>query len=257
MALVKYNNNSISAVTAAASIPSGSMVLISTNTVSSGVSSVSITSGIDSTYSTYMVKYINLHSASNNVQPQINFSIDGGSNYNVTKTTTSFYANHTEAAGGAGIGYSSGEDLAQATGTQDVAPDLGVDNDQATCGELLLFNPASTTFVKHFMSRFSVGHVQPSSVDYSMAGYCNVTAAIDAVQFAMASGTFIESKYNTETARILIYNAWWFETIMVFFVINFCGNIKRYQLLRKEKWATLLLHISFSNLILTPFPLGI
>ncbi|PWB22231.1 cytochrome c biogenesis protein CcsA [Flavobacterium sp. HTF] len=62
---------------------------------------------------------------------------------------------------------------------------------------------------------------------------------------AMGIGTFIESKYNTDTARILIYNTWWFEAIMVFFVINFIGNIKRYQLLKKEKWATLLLHIAF------------
>lgn len=62
---------------------------------------------------------------------------------------------------------------------------------------------------------------------------------------SMAIGTFIESEYNTDTARIIIYNAWWFEAIHVFFVINFIGNIKRYQLLKKEKWATLLLHLSF------------
>ncbi len=62
---------------------------------------------------------------------------------------------------------------------------------------------------------------------------------------AMAAGTFIESKYNTDTARILVYNSWWFEGIMLFFVINFIGNIKRYQLYKKEKWATLLLHLSF------------
>jgi hypothetical protein len=61
----------------------------------------------------------------------------------------------------------------------------------------------------------------------------------------MGAGTFIESKYNTDTARIMIYNAWWFEAIMVCFVINFIGNIKRYQLLKKEKWATLLLHLSW------------
>ncbi|MDI6046971.1 cytochrome c biogenesis protein CcsA [Flavobacterium yafengii] len=66
---------------------------------------------------------------------------------------------------------------------------------------------------------------------------------------AMATGTFIESKYNTDTAKILIYNAWWFEAIHVFFMINFIGNIKRYQLLKKEKWATLLLHLSFIFII--------
>ncbi|WP_169051687.1 cytochrome c biogenesis protein CcsA [Flavobacterium sp. H122] len=62
---------------------------------------------------------------------------------------------------------------------------------------------------------------------------------------AMAAGTFIEDAYNTDTARLIIYNAWWFEVIMVFFVINFVGNIVRYQLYKKEKWATLLLHLSF------------
>ena len=61
----------------------------------------------------------------------------------------------------------------------------------------------------------------------------------------MICGTFIESKYNTDTARIWVYNAWWFEAIMGVFLINFAGNIKRYQLLRKEKWATLILHVSF------------
>ncbi|WP_339655450.1 cytochrome c biogenesis protein CcsA [Flavobacterium frigidarium] len=70
---------------------------------------------------------------------------------------------------------------------------------------------------------------------------------------AMGVGTFIESKYNTDTARILIYNAWWFEVIMVFFLINFFGNIKRYQLLKKEKWATLLLHLSFIFILLGAF----
>jgi hypothetical protein len=70
---------------------------------------------------------------------------------------------------------------------------------------------------------------------------------------AMISGTFIESKYNTDTARILVYNSWWFEGIMLFFVINFIGNIKRYNLLRKEKWATLTLHLSFILIIVGAF----
>lgn len=70
---------------------------------------------------------------------------------------------------------------------------------------------------------------------------------------AMAAGTFIEDAYNTDTARIIIYNAWWFELIMAFFVINFMGNIKRYQLYKREKWATLLLHLSFLFIILGAF----
>ena len=70
---------------------------------------------------------------------------------------------------------------------------------------------------------------------------------------AMATGTFIESKYNTDTARIWIYNSWWFEGIMLLFVINFIGNIKRYKLYKKEKWATLLLHLSFIFIITGAF----
>ncbi|MBE0393284.1 cytochrome c biogenesis protein CcsA [Flavobacterium sp. PL002] len=70
---------------------------------------------------------------------------------------------------------------------------------------------------------------------------------------AMGVGTFIESKYNTDTARIMIYNSWWFEAIHVFFLINFIGNIKRYQLLKKEKWATLMLHLAFIFILLGAF----
>lgn len=70
---------------------------------------------------------------------------------------------------------------------------------------------------------------------------------------AMAAGTFIEDHYNTDTARNIVYNTWWFEAIMVFFVINFIGNIKRYQLQKKENWATLLLHLSFILIIIGAF----
>jgi len=74
-----------------------------------------------------------------------------------------------------------------------------------------------------------------------------------AFAFAMARGTFIEDEYNTDMARVAVYNAWWFETIMVFFVINFIGNIKRYQLHKKENWATLILHLSFILIIVGAF----
>ncbi|MFV8225687.1 cytochrome c biogenesis protein CcsA [Christiangramia aquimixticola] len=70
---------------------------------------------------------------------------------------------------------------------------------------------------------------------------------------AMAMGTFIESWYSIETARILIYNTWWFEGIMLFLLINFIGNIKRYQLYKKEKWSTLLLHLSFILILIGAF----
>ncbi|MCO6149304.1 cytochrome c biogenesis protein [Flavobacterium sp. NRK1] len=70
---------------------------------------------------------------------------------------------------------------------------------------------------------------------------------------SMGVGTFIEDAYNTDTARLFIYNARWFEAIMLLFVINFFGNIKRYSLHKKEKWATLLLHLSFIFIIAGAF----
>lgn len=74
-----------------------------------------------------------------------------------------------------------------------------------------------------------------------------------ALAVAMAFGTFIESWYSTETARIWIYNAWWFEGIMLLFMVNFIGNIRRYKLLRKEKWPVLLLHLSWILIIAGAF----
>ncbi|GAA4272083.1 cytochrome c biogenesis protein CcsA [Aquimarina gracilis] len=70
---------------------------------------------------------------------------------------------------------------------------------------------------------------------------------------SMGVGTFLEDAYGTTAARIWIYNTWWFEAIMVFFAINFCGNIVRYKLYKREKWATLLLHLSFILIIVGAF----
>ncbi len=73
---------------------------------------------------------------------------------------------------------------------------------------------------------------------------------------AMATGTFLDASSETSPTpytRELIYNAWWFEAIMFLFVINFSGNISKYRLFRKEKWATLLLHLSFIIIILGAF----
>jgi len=188
MALVKYNNRSILDVTALSSLSSGDLNLITTNTISSGVSSSSFTSNIDSTYDTYMFKWINIHPATNNVEWTLNFR-DGSSAFDATKTTTSFLANHTEAGGGASLSYSTGLDLAQATGYLSLNENTyGTDADASLCGEMFLFSPSSTTFVKHFLIRNTHMATNPGSrQDYS-AGYCNVTAAIDGVDFKFSSG---------------------------------------------------------------------
>ena len=115
MSLVKHNNNSISAVTSMASLSTGSMVLISEQTASSSAS-ISFTSGIDSTYPIYKFEFINIHPANNNVKLQFNLSTDGGSNYNVAKTTTAIQSYHYENNVEAILGYDSGDDASQSTG---------------------------------------------------------------------------------------------------------------------------------------------
>ena len=168
---------------------SGAMNLITTNTISSGVSSSSFTSSIDSTYDTYLFKFIGVHPATQNVDFVFNGSADTGSNYNVTKTSAYFYATHSEADDIASMAYEADRDLAQSTAFQEIASLIGNDNDQSASGELYLFNPSSTTYVKHFIA--SANSARASSVrsrNQYVAGYFNTTSAIDAIQFKMSSG---------------------------------------------------------------------
>ena len=188
MALVKYNNNSISSVTALDSMASGSLVLLATNTITSGVSSSSFTSNIDSTYDTYMFKFINIHPATNSAKFTFNLSVDGGSNYNVTKTTTMFRASHDEDDSGTSFGYVASQDLAQSTDFQAILQALGTNDDSSGSGELFLFSPSSTTFVKHFIARGGQMQENNKSLDGYVAGYGNTTSAVNAVQFKMSSG---------------------------------------------------------------------
>ena len=188
MALVKYNNNSISSVTALGSLPSGDMVLLATNNITSGVSSSSFTSNIDSTYNTYIFKFINIHPATDSVAFHFNLSTDSGSNYNVTKTTSYFTAYQNEGGSSTNLGYDGSLDLAQSTAYQSMANPVGNGNDESTSGTLFLFSPSSTTFVKHFICKSNVYHASDYTVNTFMAGYGNTTSAIDAVDFKMASG---------------------------------------------------------------------
>ena len=186
MALVKYNNRSILNVTALGSVSAGGLNLITTNTISSGVSSSSFTSNIDSTYDTYLFKFINIHGASA-TDFQINFSVDGGSNYNVTKTTTAISAYHGENDSTPDLYYITSHDLAQSTSAKKIMGTIYNDDDNSGSGYLYLFNPSSTTFVKHFISSTQRTDNATSNNFYT-AGYGNTTSAINAVQFTMASG---------------------------------------------------------------------
>ena len=153
---------------------------------------------LDNTYKTYYFKFINIHPASDNVEFQWNGSTDTGSNYNVTKTTTIFNANHFENDSAASVSYDSGADIAQGTGFSRISRNLGNGGDESTSGELWMFNPSDTTFVTHFFSRTSGYDRNNIIYDLYSAGYFNTTSAIDAVQFKMASG-------NIDSGRIALY----------------------------------------------------
>jgi hypothetical protein len=173
------------------------MTLIQEQTASSS-STISFTSGIDSTYDSYVFKFINIHPATDNVSFSFNLSTDGGSNYNVTKTTTYFYAYLGENGSYGILEYVAGLDLAQSTSDQPLSNNVGNDNDQSASGELFLFNPSSTTFVKHFISTTNQYDRADISVNPRMAGYGNTTSAIDGVRFQMSSG-------NIDAGTIKLY----------------------------------------------------
>jgi hypothetical protein len=189
MALVKYNNNSISAVTALDSIASGSLVLLSTQTAS-GSSSISFTSQLTSTYNTYIFKFININPATDGAEFTFQGSTDSGSNYNTTITSTFFRAIHDEADTTTDLSYSGAHDQAQGTAFQNVIIDTGNGSDESGVGDLYLYSPSDTTFVKHFLIRTSHYNAANYAVDQYHAGYFNTTSAIDAIQFKCNSGNF-------------------------------------------------------------------
>jgi hypothetical protein len=190
-------NNSIANVTAYnAAVATGGMKLISSQTASASAS-ISFTTGIDSTYKEYQFWFINIH-PSTLAAFQFNMSTDSGSNYNVTKTTTSFAAYHNEAGTDAVLEYQASEDLAQSTAFQEIASSVTADNDAQVSGVLQLFNPASTTYVKHFLIDSNNYRNNNYSWRNLVAGYGNTTSAVNAVQFKMSSG-------NIDDGTILMF----------------------------------------------------
>jgi hypothetical protein len=214
VALTKFNYNSFDLTTAASkglafnsdadgfeTSSAGSMTLIKTLTASSsgtlsfvdGASSVVL----DNTYPVYKFEFINIHPQTDGVKFTVGFR-DGDTAYDATKTSTYFEARHNEGDTGTSLVYEAGEDLANGTGFQPLQRNISNDADHGTNGTLHLFNPSSTTFVKHFITRTSGHHQSDYELDTYVSGYCNVTAAIDAVQFKMDSG-------NIDAGTIKLY----------------------------------------------------
>ena len=183
------NNNSLSAITALpTAISGGALNLISTSTASSSAT-ISFTSGLDSTYKEYIFKYINMHPATDNTELQFQVSTDSGSSYGVAITSTAFQAYHYEPDGSsAGLAYYTADDLAQGTGFQNLCNNVGNGNDESMSGTLHLFDPSSTTFVKHWINNSSSYSGGDFCLNGFQGGYVNTTSAVDAVQFKMTGG---------------------------------------------------------------------
>jgi len=187
MAIKVANNQSLTAITSIpASITGGAMTLLETQTASSS-DTIDFTSGIDSTYKEYIFVGIDVHPASDDNYLVFNFSADSGSNYNVTKTTTHVRVRHDEDGSDGSIEYLANQDLAQSTSDVRLTF-VGNDNDQSTSFKLQLFDPSSTTFVKHFMADGNGNEEADRLYRSIVAGYGNTTSAVDAVQFKFASG---------------------------------------------------------------------
>ena len=188
MSIVTLNNRALKDATAVGSITGlGDLVFISRTTASSS-SSLSFTSGIDNTYKEYIFFINNMHGSADDTYLTFNLSADGGSNYNVTKTSTAFKAYHEEADNYTGLRYESTDDLAQSTGYQYIGTMIANAGDDTSLSAYLhLFDPSNTTFIKHFIGTSSQNSTYANHITF--AGYANTTSAINAIDFKAISGT--------------------------------------------------------------------
>ena len=205
MALTKFNYNSFDVTPVASkalafnsgangftTAAEGSMVLIKTLTASSDAT-LSFVDGtddvvLDNTYPIYLFKFMSAHNETDFKDLQFQANVAGGSGYDETITSTSWYSQHNEGDTAAAISYETGRDQAQGTGFQSIVQGAGNDNDQSSSGELWLFNPSSTTFVKHFLAKGNCSTDDDYAKLLFVAGYINTTSAIDEIQFKLAGG---------------------------------------------------------------------
>ena len=198
MSIVKLNNRSVKDITAFGSISSlGSLTHIATQTASSSAS-ISFTSGIDSTYKEYIFYFKDIHPATDGAFFTFQSDTGTNTNYNQTITSTVFQARHDEGDSDTSLAYNTGNDLAQSTSFHKLSNTIGNDNDQSMSGFCHIFNPSSSTFVKHFIS--NIQHSQDANFSFNVytAGYFNTTTAITRFQFKMSSG-------NIDSGQILLF----------------------------------------------------
>ena len=202
MSIVKLNNRSVKDVTAFGSISSlGSLTHIATQTASSSAS-LSFTSGIDSTYKEYIFYFVDIHPETNRAIFQFQADTGTNTNYNITATTTYFNAYHKEDDSATSLGYNDTHDDAQSTSFLNLTVHNSNNNDSCASGTLHIFNPSSSVFVKHFLSRFSHMYEQSNGDNYAWdnykGGYFNTQTALTRFQFKYSTG-------NIDSGQILLF----------------------------------------------------
>jgi hypothetical protein len=176
------------------------LTFIASATASSSAT-LEFTSGIDSTYNEYQFQFVNMHPQTNNVQFSFQADVNGSTSYDLNMTTTGFRALHNEAGSSADLSYTdaAGYDQANADQVYQILNNSGGNlDDESSSGILTLYDPSSTTYVKHYTSRFNTYHQANQTVDTFSAGYFNTTTAIDKIQFKMTSG-------NIDAGTIYMY----------------------------------------------------
>ena len=165
------------------------MTLITTNPDSTDVASVSFTSSIDSTYKLYIFKYYDVNPATDGAGFTFQANATDSTSYDEAITSASFMVQQNEADGSPELGYLAGSDQSDGTAYQHLSyPNIGNGGDESAAGELFLFNPSSTTYVKHFYATTTIYEVDNANFVLYVSGYINTTTAIDDIQFKMSSG---------------------------------------------------------------------
>ena len=191
--IIAQNVGRTSGLIKAASGGGGTWTLIKTLTSDGSDDDLTFIDGsddvtFDSTYPIYVFKFINIHTETDETFFSFNFTIDG-TNWNVTKTSAAFFTDHYESdAGTPNFQYWASQDLAQGTGFQNIGFAMGTDNDQSSSGELTIYSPSSTVFVKHYMAVSNNIHASDLNIQGFVAGYGNTTSAVTGVQFKMNTG---------------------------------------------------------------------
>jgi len=170
------------------------LTFISTQTASSS-STLSFTSGIDSTYDSYEFHFVNMHpSVASNFSFQVNAVSQTGFNEVITSST--YRAYHNEVNTSANLEYRTGSDQAQGTAYQILAESVPTDADQSVSGILTLYAPSDTTYVKHFTGVVFGNFFGAATGALYVGGYINTTSAIDEVSFKFASGNIDAGKIH-------------------------------------------------------------